>query len=298
MSRLSAPIITACLIAGGVLAVAVVARPLVTAQGPAFPLNPLGLKCSPYGEVLACGMQAPIDTYFHAGQADHDHDCGADCDHDHAGENAPAAVAQAAAPTTLRERCTEFLSGLDKAGSVRTNPKPASPALKFYLRRQAEDKLRLAYQLDPAHYGNFNSYYFFLTHHELGTRPELTASAVDLAQQTITYCLERDDDPRAALTAAAAAQSVLEHMINDQRAGKREISVEQMRQALGLIDHCLARHLEISARWDASGNWNLLSAARRGEVRERLQFISKIREAQGVVVDNLANSAAPHQATR
>jgi hypothetical protein len=84
-----------------------------------------------------------------------------------------------------------LLTSLEKASEIRTNPKSASEAHKRYLRRQVENKLRFAYQLDPAHYANYNSLHFFLTEPALGTRPELTPSAAKLAEDTINTASSR-----------------------------------------------------------------------------------------------------------
>jgi hypothetical protein len=289
MPTLPASALTAGLIVGGALVWASLARPLTGNPALVTPVNPLGINRSPYGEVIAMAMQGPIDFYFHGGAEASDHECDADCDHEHAPTKAPAAPA-AALP--LRARLTHFLSGLDKAVTARTNPKPASPALKFYLRRQTEDRLRFAYNLDPAHYGNFACYYFFLTQPELGTRPELTPSAVKLAQETIDYCLQRNDDPRPALTAAAAAENILEQLIVDRRSGARQVPMAQLQQTLALIDHCLARHQELSAQWEATGNWELLSSYRRDEVRDRLHFLNGVRKADAVAIQNLSNQVS------
>jgi hypothetical protein len=317
MSPLPTPALSLGLIAGGALAWASVARPLTSNPDLATPLNPLGINRSPYGEVIAMAMQGPIDFYFHSGEEHHhgpDEACGPDCGHDHdhdhdhnhdhvhgpdcdhADEEAPAPAALASLP--LRRRLTNFISGLDEATTVRTNPKPASPALKFYLRRQTEDKLRFAYNLDPAHYGNFASYYFFLTQPMLGTRPELTSSAVKLAQDTITYCLQREDDPRPALTAAAAVENILEQLIDERREDEGKVPLAHLRQNLALLDHCLARHQEISSIWEATGNWELLSSYRRDEVRDRLHFLNKIRETQVGILRDLEQQAASRQVAR
>jgi hypothetical protein len=180
---------------------------------------------------------------------------------------------------SLNARFETFLTSLNNASTARTNPKAASEALKRHLRRQAEDKLRFAYQLDPAHYGNYNSLHFFLTEPALGTRPELTPSAAKLAEDTIQYCLQQDHDPRPALTAAAAATNILHLMFNDQHLSSPKFSTSQMRQYLTLLDHCLARYSNIAQEWNQSKNWDRLSPQRIAECQERFYFIGKIRDA-------------------
>jgi hypothetical protein len=66
----------------------------------------------------------------------------------------------------------------------------------------------------------------------------------------------------------------------------------QLQQTLALIDHCVARHQELSAQWEATGNWELLSSYRRDEVRERLHFLNKVREADAAAIQNLAHQVS------
>jgi hypothetical protein len=280
MSRNSTHLITACLIGTGVAAWAFAGRPLVTNKDLAVPLNPLGLNRSPYGEVIAMAMQGPVDTYFDfgmSGSAPHQHaegeTCDHECEHDHDSKN------MSQPQLSPKQRLDVFLTSLDEAVEIRTNPKAASEALKLHLRRQAEDKLRFAYQLDPSHYGNYNSLHFFLTEPQVGTRPELTPSAGKLAQDTITYCLNQEKDPRPALTAAAAATNILHLMFADHQNKQPKFTTTQMRNCLSIVDQSLARYDSIAQEWERSKNWELLSPQRITECADRLSFITKIRDA-------------------
>jgi hypothetical protein len=296
MSRIPSIAITAGLLGSGVFAWAFAGRPLLANPDLKAPLNPLGINGSPYGEVFAMAMQSPIDSYFHAGMgqshnhadgeecsgcADHDHDHDHDHDDHHAGN---PSVAETKSPA-LNVRFRNLLTSLGKASEARTNPKAASEALKRHLRRQAEDKLRFAYQLDPSHYANYNSLHFFLTEPQVGTRPELTWSAAKLAEDTIQYCLKQDNDPRPALTAAAATTNILHLMFEDRRNESPKFNTAQMRQYLGLLDQCIARYDMIAKQWEQSKNWELLSPMRIAECEERLKFICKVREAASGAID-------------
>ena len=268
MSRLSSIALSSGLIGAGVLAWAMAGRPLIANSELDAPLNPLGINRSPYGEVLAMALQGPIDTFFDAGVSSGS-----------AKPVEPPAATPPATPPTLNARFETLLISLDQASEARTNPKAGSEALKRHLRRQVEDKLRFAYQLDPSHYGNYNSLHFFLTEPEVGTRPELTGSAANLAEDTIRYCFTQDHDPRPALTAAAAASNILELMFNDQHNNPRKYDNAQIRQYLNLLDLCLTRYDHIAAEWDRTKQWDLLSPQRIAECEERHQFITKIRDA-------------------
>ncbi|MBK1827048.1 hypothetical protein [Haloferula rosea] len=61
-------------------------------RGFEFQPNPLGIKRSPYGQVLAMAIQTPIDADWHGGLEIHDHaegGCGGCGDHDHDHHSAP-----------------------------------------------------------------------------------------------------------------------------------------------------------------------------------------------------------------
>jgi hypothetical protein len=280
MSRIPSIAISACLVGSGVCAWAIAGRPLVANPDLNPPLNPLGINGSPYGEVFAMAMQGPIDTNFHGalGGGGHQHTDDGEC------ASCQDAEKSAASPN---QGFQNLLTSLEKASEIRTNPKSSSEAHKRYLRRQVEDKLRFAYQLDPAHYANYNSLHFFLTEPALGTRPELTPSAAKLAEDTIQYCLKQDNDPRPALTAAAATSNILELMFNDQQKPEPRFQTSQMRQYLNLLDHCIERYARIAKQWDASNNWDLLSPQRIAECDDRFTFICKFRESAAGTIDRL-----------
>lgn len=281
MSRISTHTTSACLIGMGVLCWAFAGRPLVKDTDLSIPLNPLGINGSPYGEVFAMAMQGPIDTYFHGSVSGgaHQHEAGQTCGHCQKTATPVKQESTVKNDLALATRFSNFLASLDKAAATSTNPKAASQAHKLYLRRQVEDKLRFAYQLDPSHYGNYNALHFFLTEPQLGTRPELTPSAAKLAGDTIQYCLKQDTDPRPALTAAAAATNVLQLMFADQKNDKPQFNTTQMRQYLGVLDYTISRYVTLAKKWEETKNWDLVSPQRISECDERFTFICKIREA-------------------
>jgi hypothetical protein len=293
MHRSSSIAISTGLIVSGVVACVLTAPMLVKNPDLAAPLNPMGINGSPYGEVFAMAMQSPIDDYFHAGTngSIHSHAPGESCDHevhkehihdehcDHEHAKNLLSPEKPDVSPTLKSRFRSLLVSLSKVRAVRTNPRPASEAFKRHLRRQAEDKLRFAYRLDPSHYANYNALHFFLTEPEIGTRPELTPSAASLAQETITYCLKKTDVPRPTLTAAAACTNILHLMFSDRSSGGTRHSTSDMRKILGLLDYSITRYQAIAHEWETSGQWKALSAQRTQECLERYDFILKIRNA-------------------
>ncbi len=282
MSRTHTIMTSACLIGAGALSWALLSKPLTANANLDFPLNPFGINRSPYGEVFAMAMQGPIDTYFD-GTSGHTHD--ESCDHKSAGSKKSNPVA----------RFENLIASLDEAESIRTNPRGESQAHKLYLRRETEDRLRFAYNLDPAHYGNYNALHFFLTEPQLGTRPELTPTAAKLAEDTIRYCLSRNDDPRPALTAAAACTNVLELMYNYE-GEKTKFAPAEMRHVLATLDLCIARYNQLANDWSKSGQWDNLSPMRIAECAERYHFILKIRDTQAAIIDRLQHESQPQAA--
>ncbi|MGJ8633227.1 MAG: hypothetical protein ACSHX7_04845 [Luteolibacter sp.] len=272
-------IISIALIGCGAVGFAISSKPLLENNDENVPLNVLGINRSPYGEVFAMAMQGPIDTYFHAAQRGAEHVCDdpENCEH-----HKPSISEDLVAPGNkgFNDGLRMFVEGLGEGLEERTNPKAASAAHKFFLRRGVEDKLRFAYNLDPSHYGNYVSYHFFLTEPQLGTRPELTPRAAKLAFDTINYCFSKRDDPRHALTAAAAGENVLELMLNDRQfhPDAPKYTTRQMREALEIIDRAIGLYSHLSHEWTEKDLWKNLSDLRLAEIDDRFQFVLRMRD--------------------
>ncbi len=267
------------LIGGGALAWALAGQPLVKNKELDAPLNILGINHSPYGEVLAMAMQSSIDSTYHRGMDTTGTAHAGDSAEEARGELTSMKEDSPQGSGNIRNRFRGFLDYLAASSTARTNSRPLSKAHDLHIRGKVEDQLKFAYNLDPANYGNYASYHFFLTEPAIGTRRILTPEAAKLAEDTIAYCLREPRDPRPALTAAAAATNVLHLMFEDRRSEKPFFTVPQMRHALGVLDHCLARHHELTGQWEASGEKALLSSMRIAEMEDRLSFILKIRAA-------------------
>ena len=291
--KFTAHLISISLIGGGMAVLAATSQKLHS--NPDMPVNVLGLKQSPYGEVIAMAMQGPIDNYWHEVASNRKkHVCNdtETCQHEHGKSAQPTTSYQGG---SWNHRLRLFLGTLSDGLEERTNAYAASDAHKFYLRRQIEDKLRFAYELDPAHYGNYNAYHFFLTQPKLGTRQELTPHAAKLATETIQYCLSRRVDPRESLTAAAAAGNVLELMLNDQMSSEHDAvkyTTEQMRGVLSILDQSIAHFRSLSAEWEEQGLWANLSELRIMEAQERLRFVEKVRDTQAQSIRRIENESS------
>lgn len=275
-------IISIALIGCGVVGFVAASKPLLASKEADVPLNVLGINRSPYGEVFAMAMQGPIDTYFHATE-ESGHVCDEKCGHEKPEET------EELADVGANDRLRGFIDGMGKGLTERTNPRGASEGHKFYLRRGIEDKLRFAYNLDPGHYGNYNAYHFFLTEPKLGTRPELTPHAAKLANDTIAYCLSQRNDPRQALTAAAAAGNVIELMFNDRQVNpeKPRFTTGQMKDVLKVMDQSIGLYAHLANEWADKGLWENLSEARLAEAQERFGFVLKIRDSNEQAIRRL-----------
>jgi len=301
---------TGLIVSGAALSAWAGARLLSDAEL-AVPLNPFGINRSPYGEVFAMAMQSPIEKEFHvgfSGHAGHDHAPGEPCNHpshshaghnhapdepcddpshNHAGHNhAPdepcddpshnhSDHADAGPPSSFP--LESLIAAMKKGHSESTNPVPASPALKRHFLQTTERKLRFAYRLDPSNYANYTALQMFLFE-GINQQPESTTSAASLARQTIDYCLAQEDDPRPALTAAAACSNLLLIMFNDHQQGHHTYDRNDMRRCLEQFDHCLERYQAIAESWIENGSWDRLSPARIEECNSRYQLNSTMRE--------------------
>lgn len=242
--------------------------------------NPLGLKTSPYGAIVALAMQGGIESDWH-GTMESDAPACATCGHHHGPEGDACHGDHKAGASD------SWIGRIELAATERTNPSPVTKGHQLYLRRQTEDQLRLAYELDPSNYANYNSYHLFLTEPSVGTRRILTDEVIKLSGDTITYCLKEESDPRPALTAAAAAGNILELMFlhRDQH------TLEEMKQQLHTLDYCLGKHQALTEKWLSSGEFENLSPARQAEMLERLKFVVKVRDAAVQTVARLSSTA-------
>jgi hypothetical protein len=239
--------------------------------------NPLGLKTSPYGAVVALALQGGIESDWH-GTMESDAPACATCGHHHGAEGD-------ACHASDKGDADSWIERIELAATERTNPSPVTKGHQLYLRQQTQDQLRLAYELDPSNYANYNSYHLFLTEPSVGTRRVLTDEVIKLADDTINYCLKEESDPRPALTAAAAAGNILELMFiyHDQH------SLDEMKKQLHIFDYCLGKHQALTEKWLSSGEFENLSPARQAEMLERLKFVVKVRDAAVQTVARLSS---------
>ena len=280
--------------------------------------NVATMKGSPYGKVLALAMQGPIDKYWHSGQshehaetlnANHEHQDGtshshADHEpdhsdghaHDHPHEPVTTKVASievsseddgedlrinAQQKKPLHIRARKKLKLMEATAHRKTDGSPLSPAHRKYLQSVTEDKLVLAYELDPTNYTNYGNLHLFVATTTFGKSAANDDAAVALAKKTLRACRLEASDPAPMVTAMSAAYNIIYHI------GRyyESFTVAEAKASLKEFDDCLARYEELLE--DAVANGRIVSVARFEELNERVRYMKKLRYAQGVYMKRM-----------
>lgn len=307
MNQAASASITFGVLVGGIACISL-STPAVRDQF-RFKPNPFSLNRSPYGQVIAMAIQTPVNRYWHGGVEggghahSHNHAEGEhceECDHDHEShdndhsahdhencehcEQEQALAQNQQAKGTLLDQTQQFITNLNRVSEERTNPHITSKAHQFYLRRQIENKLRFAYDLDPTNYGNYAAYLFFLMEPEMGTRPILTSEASKLCDRTIHLCLGEQNDPRPALTAAAAADNLLKLIIQE----PEKYPETYAQTAQGALNASLARFDQLFTTMKRNGTWDAIPPQRQEEIHERRQFLEFAGKSNQISIHRLA----------
>ena len=170
-------------------------------------VNPFTLFGSAYGKTVAMGMQSPIEFIWHEGSDTHDHEgCNNDEPHMHVVEK------KVDYPNNLKGLITQ----LNESKKERTNPFSNRKLHLSYIRSSVERKIGLAWKMDPSHYDNYANYHLFLTLSDVAARQRDYQKATYIAERTLHFCRQSPDDPQAMLTAAAAAQNIIDVIISFQ----------------------------------------------------------------------------------
>ena len=271
------------------------------------------MKGSPYGKILALAMQGPIDFYWHKGKThedeailkkeghQHDESCADGCDdhagHDHGqtnnehgencgcdahGENKQQLVELKEVP--LHTRAKLKIKKMAAAAHRRTNGQTLSPAHQKYLEGVTEDKLRLAYELDPSNYTNYGNYHLFIATTTYGRSEANDDAAVKLAMRTLMFCKKDGSDPASWVTAASAAYNIIYHI------GRyyNQYSVLEAKESLAEFDFCMNEYVRL--RSQALEHGRIVSENRITEMETRVKYLAKLRQAQGVYMKRVMST--------
>ena len=286
------------------------------------------VKGSPYGKVLALAMQGEIDFYWHDGSshehaetlnAAHHHGDGHHHNHghgDHSHEHSPSHDFQTEQvsehdagceccpgespqeetiveekPKPLRERAKKAIKMMAATAHRRTDNKPLSPAHRKYLQESIEDKLRLAYELDPSNYTNYGNYHLFIATTTYGRNAADDDEAVKLARRTLEFCKKDQVDPGSWVTAASAAYNIVFHI------GRyhEQFTVAEAKASLAEFDFCVRKYHELLDQAIEEGR--IASEQRYEEMLTRVKYLGKLRYAQGAYMKRMMSSKMATQAS-
>ena len=290
--------------------------------------NVASIKGSPYGKIFALAMQGSISFYWHEGRShqhadlladdhghDHDdhhghghddhghghddhhghgHDDGhghhADCSdacadhHEHSEHKIVEADIVEKVNVPLVTKAQLSIKQMEAYTRRKTNNAPLTVAHRKHLHGQVEDKLRLAYELDPTNYTNYGNYHLFLFTTSYGKSDGDEKAALSLARRTLSICMQESIDPAPWVTAASAAYNIVSHIGQHHT----NYTIAEAKQSLGDFDYCIERHYVVLNRALSEGR--LIPESRMKEMRERVNYLSKLRRAQGIYMKRIMSS--------
>ena len=213
---------------------------------------------------------------------EHAEDCGCEV------HGADANRMLAAQRDPLHIRAKTQIKKMAAAAHRKTDGKPLSSAHQQYLQGVTEDKLRLAYELDPSNYTNYGNYHLFIATTTYGRSNGDEKAAIGLARRTLEFCKRDQADPASWVTAASAAYNVIYHI------GKNhdEYSISEAKASLAEFDHCIREYVKLSQVAIEQGR--VLSQQRLEEMDARVKYLAKLRSAQGEYMKRVMTSKMAH----
>jgi hypothetical protein len=249
-------------------------------------------------------MQGPIGFYWHEGKThqhasiladDHEHHAGcADGCHGHQAKAAATGAELREGNIPFRVRTQEKIKQMEASVHRKTNGEPLTAAHKQFIQGEIEDKLRLAYELDPTNYTNYGNYHLFLYTTSFGKAEADEGAALDIARQTLEACKQDELDPASWVTAASAAYNIIYHVGRHYK----DYSVAQAKASLAEFDSCIDKYDEIMTQ--ALRDGRAIPAPRLTEMEERVAYLKKLRKAQGGYMKRVMSTRmavhSPHHA--
>ncbi len=235
-------------------------------------------------ECLECSYEE-----FAAKEAEEGHVHGPDCGHDHAEDTkGDAKTKKLNVPELLpiigkdvRVDAMARLKNAYKIRDFRTNPVPLSAAHDFYLRREFEDKLQYAYELDPANYTNFSSYNMIVKEFQQSTRVKDFTYSFKLSKQTIDYCKTKPDDIFAQLTGAAAAHDAMSIFFFTKEFNRKE----EAAYFVGEMEKFMQRFQVVKQEMIDNGRWQKIHPTLKDNIEEAVKLNNKLLEVNKITLE-------------
>lgn len=165
--------------------------------------------------------------------------------------------------------------------------------------KKIERSLRNSHLMDPTNYGVYNSYYLFLTAHELGATEEGIQRGREISQDTIAMAFEEKENPEAFLTAASAALNVFFAEQGEMRKTGRTLSRDRIASHGKTVNDCLVGYNKLREKREKDGTWVMIPEQRRLEIQERARFANRTSEQFQVMLARISSTEpAPHSLAR
>ncbi|MDF1823937.1 MAG: hypothetical protein P1U68_04800 [Verrucomicrobiales bacterium] len=252
--------------------------------------NPFALKQSAYGRLLARLSETTVDRVWHLGveQIVPHYMSGTEAHTEAATKHIsepttePAIEATTASKEAPSKPMIELAKGWVQKRVVsqytRTNPHGMTEKHITSINRGIADMLKRSYDLDPTHYGAYNSYSLFITHQTYGGSKEGRKAAKRLAKETIDHIKNETEDPEAYLTAASASMNLFILETEDARMSGAKIPLKTLKHFRDQTAFLLGRFENLQEKAEETGTWDALSFERQVEIAQRHRFTRKTSE--------------------
>lgn len=248
------------------------------------PYRAFALPGSPYGEVIGLALQDPVHLLWHGG-AGHEHvgrkgeKCEV-CGVDHSQEEGKAGGRHAELENNPIVRWK--LSLLDLAAAVRqkNNPRAHAGAVVDYEQERVRSLVKLAYEMDPTNYGNYNMYVHFMLTHGISSGEYTMDDFYRVSEATIAMCTGRDEDPEDALTAASAAENMLIYKLR----GVDKADYWKFEEDYNRFVAEVRRFERNQARAEREGRLKSYQPEKVKEIGDRFQGFHYIRNSYGKLI--------------
>lgn len=223
----------------------------------------------------------------------------------HLSDHAQARTAVAATPSeterrygnqSFMQRAKDYYGEMSLSKLERTNPYSLSKAHRDEIARDVNRLLLRSFNMDPSHYGAYNSYHLFLTIHDFGGTDATRKQAKRAAEFAIRLVQTEREDPEPWLTAASAAMNLYQLESEYYITKGKPIPAESLRGHRDMVTYCLHQFRTLYLASEESGAWADLSIERQKEIASRFQFITRLAEPFDVMIaraEKRRNSTSP-----